>query len=236
MHITTCWPAREPQHRLRCSEDMKPGRTAALLLFALCACSGSTTSQEARGPLTTTRQMRDDDPAGQPSVLVTRDSDRGPSSCRPGAVGELLVDFVHAVNSGGEPIDDYFVSDMQWFSVTTGNPRAGGSHFVAYDKRKLRRYFEERAALHERWRLIAVDVAYERRRNLGHISYFIERSADDLKGFERRALGKGAIDCATGKIVVWSMGARKGAPSNPGSLCPQPGRKGTDIAVACART
>jgi hypothetical protein len=215
---------------------MKPACAAALLIFALGACSGSATRY---GGLPAAPQSGDDGPAGRPRVVVTRDSARGPSSCGPGAVGELLVDFLYAINSGKEPIDDYFVSDMQWFSVTTGNPRAGGSHFVAYNKRELRRYFAERAELHEQWRLIAVDVDYERRRNLGHISYVIERRADDLKPFERRAHGKGAIDCTTGKIVAWSMGVPKGVqegPSTPGLPCPQPRRSGSDIAVACTRT
>jgi hypothetical protein len=215
---------------------MKPARAAALLLFVLTACSGWATRY---GGLPAASQSGDDGPAGHQRVVVTRDSDRGPSSCGPGAVGELLVDFLYAINSGKEPIEDYFVSDMQWFSVTTGNPRAGGSHIVAYNKRELRRYFAERAELHEHWRLIAVDVDYERRRNLGHLSYVIERRADDLKRFERRAHGKGAIDCTTGKIVAWSMGVPKGVqegPSTPGLPCPQPRRSGSDIAVACTRT
>jgi hypothetical protein len=47
-------------------------------------------------------------------------------------------------------------------------------------------------------------------------------------------MGKGAVDCETGEIVVWSMGMTPGRGYPPSQICP-PSRKPTRAIVACAR-
>jgi hypothetical protein len=70
--------------------------------------------------------------------------------------------------------------------------------------------------------------------NLGQVAYTLRRTADDLAAYAREAGGKGAIDCDTGGIAVWSM-AQGHEPLPFGDLClgePQP----PHVAIACART
>ncbi len=80
--------------------------------------------------------------------------------------------------------------------------------------------------------LITIDVDYERPGNLGYVAYSIHRTADDLEGYSPKLGGKGAIDCASGRIAVWSLA--QGRKPVIGNLCPGE----TDIptiALACAR-
>lgn len=187
------------------------------------------------------RGSRSAGPAREPPdpqpVVLTRDQGLGPPSCRPRAVGELVVGFMAAVNAGdAAAATDSFTSGLGWYSVTEGNPERDGRHFVAREPDKLRAYFTERAQLNERLRLVDLDVAYERDRNLGHIAYVLRRTADDLDRFGRWAHGKGAIDCDSGRIAVWSMAMAKGfnrrlAPPS----CPIPDRRLANAAVVCSR-
>jgi hypothetical protein len=168
-------------------------------------------------------------------VRITRDSGRGPPSCHPENVGELVVDFFGAVNRGEvDRIIDFFTPQVGWYSVTEGNPHAGGRHFVAYEPAELRRYFRERVGEHEHLLLLEIDVDYERAGNLGHVAYDLRRTADDLAKYAVEAGGKGAIDCDTGRIAVWSM-AQGPEPLLTGGLCPGDPIP-PDVAIACART
>ncbi len=115
----------------------------------------------------------------------------------------------------------------------------GKRHFVShgYDPQKLGAYFERRAEHRERLQLLEIDVAHDpERSDIAHIAYSLERTADDLgKAFEAQpiAQGKGAIDCPTGTIAVWSMGHDTRL-RGEFSLCsgePDPPR----IALACVR-
>jgi hypothetical protein len=66
----------------------------------------------------------------------------------------------------------------------------------------------------------------------------VDRRADDLRGLGVRgtvAHGKGAVNCSTRQIVVWSMGMATGRREPEFAICgrPRPARRaGT---VACAR-
>lgn len=167
-------------------------------------------------------------------IRVTRDTSRGPDYCHPENVGSLVANFFAAVNGGeADRVTDSFTSELGWYSVTEGNPRNGGRHFVAYEPSKLRTYFEDRVSHNERMYLIEIDVAYERAGNLGHVAYSLLRSGDDLTEYAAEAGGKGAIDCKSGRIEVWSMG--QGPKPQPiGDLCPgEPDPP--QIAIACAR-
>ncbi|MQB01234.1 MAG: hypothetical protein GEU78_13235 [Actinobacteria bacterium] len=127
----------------------------------------------------------------------------------------------------------FFTENFEWYSATEGNPRNGGRHFVAYHRAKLQAYFLERISHDERMYLLEIDVGYERARNLGHVAYNLLRTADDLTEYAAEAGGKGAIDCDSGRIEVWSM-AQGPKPQPVGDLCPEEPVP-PDIAIACAR-
>jgi hypothetical protein len=65
----------------------------------------------------------------------------------------------------------------------------------------------------------------------------IERRADDLRRLGitgTTAIGKGAVNCETGQIVVWSMGMPAGRGHERFVVCPPP-RVQSRAIVACAR-
>jgi hypothetical protein len=167
------------------------------------------------------------------NVRVTRDGHRGPRACHPRNVGRVVVDFFAALNRGNAGgAANHFTDDLGWYSATEGNPEGGRRHFVAYDAAELRTYLNQRVAEHERLYLLSIDVDYEPARNIGHVAFSGYRTADDLTDFSPRVGGKGGIDCATGRIAVWSL-AQHARPV-PGNLCPgRPDRP--TVAIACAR-
>ena len=202
-----------------------------LLLAAVVAAASCSAAPEERA---TTASAPTESPVGVQEVRVTRDTARGPAACHPREVGELVVGFFAAVNhERTHGVADFFTRGLGWYSVTEWSPRTGKRHFVAYEPSKLERYFERRARRHERLHLLEIEVAYERAGNLGHVAYVVARAADDLTGFGD-AVGKGAIDCATGRIAVWSMGHDKRFAEESSRICPgDPDRYRT--AIACAR-
>lgn len=128
---------------------------------------------------------------------------------------------------------NYVGPEQGWYSVTEDNPGDGGRHFVTGDSDELREYFDRRIAQNERIYLLEIDVAYERARDVAHVAYNLLRTADDLTGYAEEAGGKGAIDCDSGRIKVWSM-AQSPRPGFVGDLCPGNPRPPT-TALACAR-
>jgi hypothetical protein len=147
----------------------------------------------------------------------------------------MVINFFAAINEGdANRAIDYVAPHLGWFSVTEGNPRDGGRHFVARDSETLRDYFNRRVTMNERIHLVEIDVDYERARNVGHVQYVIGRTAHDLRAYGDTAHGKGAIDCDEGKIAVWSMGQAKDILRGIRRICPgdpSPPR----IAIVCAR-
>src|SRR5918999_969389 len=126
-----------------------------------------------------------------------------------------------------------------WRARIWRGPEAGrgGRHFGTSSREGLLGYFARRHRHGERLRLEEVDVGYDRGRGLGHIAYRIDRRADDLRRLDitgTTAHGKGAVDCKTGEIVVWSMGMAPGRGHPPFKICPPP-RKPSRAIVACAR-
>ena len=153
-------------------------------------------------------------------VDVVRDSGRAPETCAPESVGALVVEFFDAVNREDvAAIPGFFAEDFEWYSITEGNPRKGGRHFVARDHQELEEYFSKRATHDERMHLLEITVGYDKARDLGHVVYELLRTADDLDRYGARVHGKGAIQCSTGQIYVWSFGQGKGSGSI-GELCP----------------
>jgi hypothetical protein len=173
--------------------------------------------------------------AGRPSdgtrVVVTRRDPSLPAGCRPRPLARRIAAFFHAFNRGDPTALDHVDPTEGWYSVTDGRRR----HFVTYSREGFPRYFARRHRHGERLRLEQVDVSYAR--GLGHIAYVIDRRADDLRRLgitHTTAIGKGAVDCETGRIVVWSMAMPRWLAGEAPEVCPRPPQP-TRAIVACAR-
>jgi hypothetical protein len=170
--------------------------------------------------------------ATAPRIVVTRDNPGLPAGCRPRRLARRIATFFDAFNRGDPSAVDYTDPSRGWYSVTDGRPRR---HFVTSSREGLLGFFARRHRHGERLRLAEVDVDYAR--GLGHIAFRIDRRADDLRRLGitgTTAHGKGAMDCKTGEIVVWSMGMPPGRGHPPFQICPPP-PKPTRAVVACAR-
>ena len=196
---------------------------SGLALLVLAACTAASPAPDSDGDEMETQAFE-----------VTRVSQDGPTTCRPEAVGGLMVDFLQKVNAGSDPTGS-FASSFQWYSMTEGDPRADGRHFVTYERDELAAYFERRASHDESMKLIELSLDYEKDRNISHIQYVIERTADDTARFGSMVTGKGAIDCEEGKIELLSMGMAKDIMNGFGPLCPRSEEPDEDVAVVCAR-
>ena len=168
-------------------------------------------------------------------VRVTRDTNRGPKACHPQQVGETVVNHFEAINKGNsDKAMTYVAPESGWYSITEGNPRDGGRHFVARDSDTLHEYFDLRVTVNEQIYLMEIDVDYERARNLGHVAYTLLRTADDLDPFGNLAHGKGAIDCENRKIRVWSMAQALDSLRGISRICP--GKPDPpEVGLVCAR-
>jgi hypothetical protein len=165
-------------------------------------------------------------------VVVTRDDPSLPDGCRPRPLARRIAAFFDAFNRGDPSAASFVDPSRGWYSVTDGRPRR---HFVTSSRRGLLQYFARRHRHDERLGLVQVDVSYAR--GLGHIAFVIERRADDLRRLGiagTTAHGKGAVDCESGRIVVWSMGMPGGHGHEAFELCPPP-RTPSQAIVACAR-
>lgn len=145
-----------------------------------------------------------------------------------------MVSFLHDVNRGTDP-SSWFASSFKWYSMTEGDPDDGGRHFVTFKRTELDDYFERRTNHDESMKLIELSLIYEKQRNVSHIQYVIERTADDTAQYGTMVTGKGAIACDEGKIKLLSMGMAKDIMVGIGALCPKPEERDVDAAVICGR-
>jgi hypothetical protein len=239
-----------------------------ILAFLLLECggedpegSGASRSAESSGSVNGGPAAR---PGHEPTkVLVTSDDPSLPDGCRPRQIAELVIAFIDAFNSGDQERLSrlFFISEgpsppdfseegyypWSWYSVSEVG--AGGQiedGFVTYDQGELLRYFAERHGQGERLELIKVSSTQAgllgEESNVG-IVYVLTRDAEDLEpglgGPARIASGKGAINCVSQRIFVWSMEMRVGETRSEreaaGWLCTDPPgwRPGTAV-VACA--
>ncbi len=132
-------------------------------------------------------------------------TDGTPAHCQPKAVQEAVESFVSAFNSGKQGALDATIArepKFEWYSVSSpqGSQRMDDE---SRDRATLLEYFSQRHELHERLSPTSFSSKYESRRNIANFEFRIRRAADDVKVEERR--GKGAYDCETRSIMVWSM-------------------------------
>ena len=196
-------------------------------------------------------------------IIVTSDDASLPEGCNARQIAELAIDFVDAFNRGdAERLSRlFFVSEgpsppdfsgsgyypWSWYSVSeVGEEGMIENGFVTYDKGELLRYFAERHSQGERLGLIKVSSTQagllDEENNVG-IVYVLTRDAEDLDpglgGPSRIAFGKGAINCESRQLFVWSMEMREGDDRTPrqaaGWLCKDPpGWRPGKAVVTCA--
>jgi hypothetical protein len=149
------------------------------------------------------------------------------SGCQPRRVEQRITAFLAAFNRGDGSAARFVALELApwggWYSVTEGDPRRGGRHFVATSQGELVPYFIRRHRHRERMRLLEVTVRVAH--GLGHIEFRVERRADDLQRLgvsTNIAHGKGALLCGDGRIVVWSMGMRAGRRPMPRAATTSP--------------
>ena len=164
-------------------------------------------------------------------IRVTRDSQEGPETCHPTAVGRVLSGFLNDFSEGDPSAADRFSDDMEWYSMTEWSRATGKRHFVTSDQADLESYIERRSGHDERMVLLEVRVQFDGARDLGHIAYTVERTADDVQQARPIAMGKGAIECDTGRILLLRMGHDTRHQRGP-EICPgAPDPPG--VALAC---
>lgn len=167
-----------------------------------------------------------------PGGFVTVGQTNAPEGCQPDDVGKLVVGFFDAFNSGkvAARVDEFVApaSSFGWFSVSGVGERLNDD---AYDRAGLGDYLQQRADAGEELRLVAMDTEYERARNVTHIAYNVNRDAPDSQDGAGLVVGKGAIDCESGKIMVWSMGTSDGGPQTLCLSAQTPVEP--DVAVVC---
>ena len=212
---------------------MKIGRACRLVAgiagVALASCTGATTPLRApRSPVP---------PPSSREVVVIGTTFDGPKACQPREAAGLVQDFLAAISQG----DDAAVAAIltpeprfMWYSASLDL-----RNHAAFDVAETRTLLQRRAEAHEEGLLLALSVQFDPRRRLGHIAYALSLRADDVQpaadGSDRLVEGKGAIDCATGTIMVWSMGtdARRTTIADLPPYCPGAHQLGDEI-VACA--
>jgi len=211
---------------------------AAVVVLTLApSCSGSGSPEQA-GPTAVAASAG----AGHvPAVVVAgADTAQLPAACGPARVGEVVASLLAAIDAGNVGAVDRLVSpepEFQWYSVT-GRPgeRIDGP---AESRAGLRGYLLDRHAHGERLRLRAVRVNGSDVRAgilVGRFEYRLTRWADDLPaGNPLSYVGKGALNCSAGRVLVWSMAPEPEARQN--APCPDPPRSvPPDSVIACARS
>jgi hypothetical protein len=171
------------------------------------------------------------------SVVVTRDIPSAPERCTPAAIGRLSVEFFSSLDGGDMTnVDEFFapVGTFQWYSdKASGTPRTGSD---ALDRASLATYFRDRHRHHEDARLIDLVITPRQNGAATDFVFALERTADDLPERARYTYGKGALDCATGKIIVWSLGPQvRTRAETPADACPAPATSASAAAIICTR-
>lgn len=129
-----------------------------------------------------------------------------PPLCTAEAVRQSVDRFVAAMNDGDAAIAEALVAPslrFGWFSVDS--ERLGSD---AKDRSTLGSYLRNRVDALEQTELLEFDFSsYRAQDRTGHFAFrFAQRSTDYG---DATVIGKGAIDCDTGLIIVWSVGPRE---------------------------
>ena len=118
-------------------------------------------------------------------------------------VRKRVTMFVQALQeSDGTHASRMFPEDFEWFSLTGSPAESHPDHFVLHTREEIVQFVSDHGGFN--FRLDAMEVA-ERPE---HIDVrYTGRWITPNRSLE----GKGAIQCGTGKIIVWNMAVREEA-------------------------
>lgn len=207
--------------------------TVAIGLTALTAVAvgGCAKSESKRSqPATATGVQR---------VVLTGEDRALPRTCGPLRIGRAVVAYLQRVNRGDARASRAFAPELApggWYSVAPGPKAPTAAGVTARDRESLAAYLSRRHAHDEQLRLVEIAVRARNGLRLADVEYKLVRRAADLPrssptGWNTE--GKGAIDCATKRIVVWSMSS-VGAGERTARQCSPVRKPHSDDAAACA--
>jgi len=128
------------------------------------------------------------------------------SGCSAAQASALVRRFVQAFDRGDlSTLNQVWGSKLwfQWYGVTSDPGRRDQPEAGRRDT--LLRYFATRHAAHEQLTLISLKLNGISNGNR-NFEYRLLRGADDLLEGPVPYLGKGALSCVTGRLIVWTMG------------------------------
>jgi hypothetical protein len=118
----------------------------------------------------------------------------------PDQVRALISEFIDGYDEGQAGlVDRYFATapDFQWYSEQP--LREGGP---AYDRTTLEAYLRQRHAAGDQLSVVSVEFNSVRG-GIGNFGFVLDRGGTRLPS-------KGALDCASRKFIVWSIGPNAG--------------------------
>ena len=165
-------------------------------------------------------------------IVVTHDDPGLPNRCRPRPLAKVTLSFLDALKKGRRRrLQRFFGPDFKWFSVTNSPVAGHRKHFVAYKAERAIDYIAERRGFNLKLKEIMVDGAPSMRRSdVAYDGIWTVRR----NGVTRRWIfvGKGAINCRSRTVKVWSMSVPEDD-TNPG-FCPAPAEAlGPRTVIAC---
>ena len=140
------------------------------------------------------------------STSPTTETVTAPPSCSAQAVRDSVERFVAAMNERDVAAADAAVApkpQFQWFSVDPERLNA-----AAYDRSSLREFLEAQVTAGQQIELISFTfTSFRDEDRTGNFGFRLAQRSEAEQPME--AVGKGAIDCDTGLIMVWSVGPRE---------------------------
>lgn len=165
-------------------------RLSFILLLGLIVCTSCSTAQEA-----TSARISEDTQAASSEEATTK------GACSSNGARELVERFLSAYSTGSNDVslaDRFFAPDdrFQWFYDAL--TRHGDE---VEDRSSLDPYLAQQHTSGDSLQLMDFSYnGYRSEDNTGHFEMVLSRNELVLQG-------KGAIDCSSGKIMVWAVDA-----------------------------
>jgi hypothetical protein len=140
-----------------------------------------------------------------PAVALTPATRAAPARCSDAAARRLVERFAADFSAGRLRATDALWARgpaFAWYSTSAPGARVGAR---ATDRSTLRAYFRSRIAAGEKLRVVSMQTTADPRRGLRHFHGTVSRRARGMRA--TRYAFKGAADCRTRRLGVWSMSA-----------------------------
>jgi hypothetical protein len=165
-------------------------------------------------------------------VVVTGPAATRDRHCSPREVAQLIADFLTNLQGGSIQLNRFVAPRpiFRWYSDNVSSGRIGLRR--AENRSTLKSYLMSRYARRDYIALAQLALSPPQR-GIGNFDFITYRTAADIPSDLPVTEGKGAVDCQTGRVIVWSMGGP--VASAMGTLCPMPAKTSADQAVVCGR-